>query len=64
MSNHPDIGQELVAVAVRTSPGIAASAFTLNHLVAILTSIFLALQIGHLSWKWWRDWKASDGSET
>jgi hypothetical protein len=53
------VGAELGAVALRTSPGAAASVLTLNQLVAILTAIFLALQIGHLAWKWWRDWKTS-----
>lgn len=48
---HYDIAVE----AAKAAPGIAASGFTLNSLVALLTAIFIALQIVYLIRKWVRE---------
>lgn len=59
MNDQHELGREVVSIAARTSPGIAATAFTWNEIVAILTAIFLLMQIAHLGWKMYRDWKAA-----
>lgn len=52
-----ELGGELFAIAFRTTPGAVMSAITLNSLVALLTAVFLCLQIGYLGWKWRREWR-------
>lgn len=45
-----------IAIEVaKAAPGIVASAFTLNTIVAFFTLIFVILQILYLGRKWWRE---------
>lgn len=52
------MSQELKDIAIsaaQASPGIAASAFTLNTAVALATLLFVILQVVYLCRKWWRE---------
>jgi hypothetical protein len=40
-----DIGKEALAICGRTAPGGLMAYFTLNHVVALLTAVFLMVQI-------------------
>jgi len=55
--SHQEMGHELMAMALRTAPGAVMSALTLNNVVALLTAIFLFVQILYLIWKWRREWR-------
>lgn len=55
MTTPDDITRETGAILFRSSPGLLATAWTWNGIVAILTVIFLLLQIAHFLWKWRRD---------
>lgn len=47
--------QDIVIEAVRAAPGLIATGWTLNHLVAIATFIFIVLQAAYLIRKWIRE---------
>lgn len=45
-----------IAIEVaKATPGILASAFTLNNIVAFFTLLFVLLQCAYLMRKWWRE---------
>lgn len=54
---------EIAQEGLKASPPVAVSAYTaaqgltLNEIVAIATLIYIALQVGYLLWKWWREAK-------
>lgn len=54
MNDHT-ASQELLKVALNTSPGALASALTWDVIVAGMTVTFLFLQIAYLIWKWRRE---------
>lgn len=47
-----EMARDMTAAAAHAVPGVAASAFTLDRVVATLTIILVCLQIGYLIWKW------------
>lgn len=47
--------QDIAVEAAKATPGIAASAFTLNNAVALVTLLFIVLQIAYLVRKWVRE---------
>lgn len=47
--------QDIAVEVAKASPGIAASSITLNHVVAIVTILFVVLQILYLVRKWVRE---------
>lgn len=47
--------QDIAVEAAKATPGIAASAFTLNNAVALATLIFVVLQAVYLIRKWIRE---------
>lgn len=46
------MARDVTTAAAHAAPGVAASIFTLDHVVATLTIILISLQIGYLIWKW------------
>lgn len=55
MTTPDEITRETGAILLRSSPGLLATAWTWNGIVAILSAVFLLLQIAHGVWKWRRD---------
>lgn len=57
--------QEIVQETMKATPPVTVSAalvlggLTLNDWVLIATLIYIALQGGHLLWKWWKEAKRS-----
>lgn len=53
--------KEIASEAAKASPPVAlvgtsiAQGWTINHAVAALTIVYLALQIGWLLWRWYRE---------
>lgn len=47
--------QDIAVEAAKATPGIAATAFTLNNAVALATLIFIVLQVAYLVRKWVRE---------
>jgi hypothetical protein len=41
----------------------AIDAITLNEWVAIATLAYIALQVGYLGWKWYREYRAANKVE-
>lgn len=65
MSMSQELSRDLTSTALKVSPGLAASAWTWDSLVVLLTVIFLLMQMGYLAWKWSgerRDRKAREAS--
>ena len=47
--------QDIAVEAAKATPGIVASTFTLNTMVALATLVFIILQIAYLIRKWIRE---------
>ncbi len=47
--------QDIAVEAAKATPGIVASTFTLNTMVALATLVFIVLQIAYLIRKWVRE---------
>lgn len=47
--------QDIAVEAAKATPGIVASTFTLNTMVALATLVFIVLQIAYLIRKWIRE---------
>lgn len=47
--------QDIAIEAAKATPGIIASSFTLNTMVALATLVFIVLQIAYLIRKWVRE---------
>lgn len=47
-----EMARDVAAASAHVVPGLAASAFTLDRVVATLSIILISLQIGYLLWKW------------
>jgi hypothetical protein len=53
---------EVTSEAIKGTPAVAGtvySALTLNELVAIVTGLYVLVQIAYLLRKWWREEKES-----
>ena len=59
-----DMKTTVAAEGVRSAPPVALTvmaaidAITLNEWVAIATLAYIAMQVGYLGWKWYREYKA------
>lgn len=47
--------QDIAVEAAKATPGLLATSFTLNNLVALATLLFIILQIAYLVRKWVRE---------
>ncbi|MGB3069285.1 MAG: hypothetical protein WBC18_12090 [Ottowia sp.] len=47
--------QDIAVEALKASPGIAMTGFTLDKAVALATLIFVLIQVAYLIRKWWRE---------
>lgn len=58
-----DVARDVGHAAIRSAPPLAVWVLHLNDVFVLLSSIYVAVQLGYLLWKWRREWKSRRGSD-